>query len=493
MAVYQDSLVLKDKVSNALNKINKNFDKTDKVGDKAGKSVNKFQRSCVRASRIIGVFNKKLQASQDSFEQWQKRTSAFKKAGESVTAFGNKLNTRLTLPIIAAGGAMTKLASDMQETINKVEVSFGSSTKIVTDWAKTSIKTMGLAQQSALDSAALYGDMATGMGFSQKKAAEMATSLTQLGADLASFKNISNDVAQTALKSIFTGETESLKGLGIVMTETNLQQFGLRNGMLKMVATGKKGHKMRVQQMKDLSQTEQVMLRYKYVMAMTANAQGDFERTGGGAANQTRMFQENLKEIGVTFGTYLLPYFTKAIIKINELLVKFGNLSPETRRLILIFAGVVAAIGPLITILDSLITSILAINIALYVLESNPVALTIMGWTAVFAGLVAGIWAVIKAIQTLVSWLQHLQKMRQVTIDTNFNQDEINKLSKLQASMGDKAFTAKYGKDVNKKVTNYRKTQNTTTNTYNTFSGNITLSKDNQLNGLLLGALNTAN
>lgn len=493
MAVYQDSLVLKDKVSNALNKINKNFDKTDKVGDKAGKSVNKFQRSCVRASRIIGVFNKKLQASQDSFEQWQKRTSAFKKAGESVTAFGNKLNTRLTLPIIAAGGAMIKFASDMQETINKVEVSFGSSTKIVTDWAKTSIKTMGLAQQSALDSAALYGDMATGMGFSQKKAAEMATSLTQLGADLASFKNISNDVAQTALKSIFTGETESLKGLGIVMTETNLQQFGLRNGMLKMVAADKKGRKMRVQQMKDLSQTEQVMLRYKYVMAMTANAQGDFERTGGGAANQTRMFQENLKEIGVTFGTYLLPYFTKAIIKINELLVKFGNLSPETRRLILIFGGLLALLGPAITTMGSLINSIILLNKACWFLSENPIILTVIGWIAVFAGLVAGIWAVIKAIQTLVGWLQHLQKMRQVTIDTNFNQDEMNKLSKLQASMGNKAFTAKYGKDVNKKVTNYRKTQNTTTNTYNTFSGNITLSRDNQLNGLLLGALNTAN
>lgn len=493
MAVYQDSLILKDKVSNALNKINKNFEKTDKDGNKASKSVNKFQRSCVRASRIIGVFNKKLKASQDSLEQWQKRTAAFKKAGESVISLGNKFNTRLTLPIIATGGAMVKLASDMQETTNKVEVSFGSSTKTVTDWAKTSIKTMGLAQQSALDSAALYGDMATGMGFSQKKAAEMATTLTRLGADLASFKNISNDVAQTALKSIFTGETESLKGLGIVMTETNLQQFGLRNGMLKMVSTGKKAHKMRVQQMKDLTQTEQVMLRYKYVMAMTANAQGDFERTGGGAANQTRMFQENIKEIGVTFGTYLLPYFTQSIIKINELLVKFGNLTPKTQRLILIFAGIAAAIGPLITVSGSLITSIHTINTALWFLAGNPLALTIIGWTAVFAGLVAGIWAVIKAIQALIGWFQHLKNMKIGTINMGFDETDLSKLSKLQSGMGDKAFTAKYGKDVAKKVTTYRQSNVNNTYTNNNFNGNITLSKNNPLNGILLGALNTAN
>lgn len=98
---------------------------------------------------------------------------------------------------------------------------------------KTSTKTMGLAQQTALDSAALFGDMATGMGLSKNRAAEMSMSLTQLGADLASFKNISNDVASTALKSIFTGETESLKNLGVMMLQANLEEFARSKGLRK--------------------------------------------------------------------------------------------------------------------------------------------------------------------------------------------------------------------------------------------------------------------
>jgi hypothetical protein len=60
------------------------------------------------------------------------------------------------------------------------------------------------------------------MGQNQKQAAKMSMGLTQLGADLSSFKNISMDRAKTALAGVYTGETEALKGLGIVMTETNL-------------------------------------------------------------------------------------------------------------------------------------------------------------------------------------------------------------------------------------------------------------------------------
>ena len=69
--------------------------------------------------------------------------------------------------------------------------------------------------------------MATSMGLNNQEASEMAMSMTALSGDLASFKNIRTDVAQTALKGIFTGETESLKSLGIVMTEANLEQFAM--------------------------------------------------------------------------------------------------------------------------------------------------------------------------------------------------------------------------------------------------------------------------
>jgi len=102
-------------------------------------------------------------------------------------------------------------ASDLNETVQKTDEVFKSDSKSVKDWANSSITNMGLSKQTALDTASLYGDMGTGMGLSTKRAAEMSMTLTQLSADMASFKNVSQETTSNALKSVFTGETETLK------------------------------------------------------------------------------------------------------------------------------------------------------------------------------------------------------------------------------------------------------------------------------------------
>jgi hypothetical protein len=182
--------------------------------------------------------------------------------------------------------------------------------------------------------AALFGDMATSMGLPTDKAAEMSKSMVGLAGDLASFKNVGIDQAMTALNGVFTGETESLKMLGIVMTEANLAAFALSNGITKNV--------------QDMTQAEKVNLRYAYVMQQTTNAQGDFARTGGGAANQMRVFKESLKQLGVMFGQVILPTFTKIITKINEWIARLQQMSPVTQKIVVVVAALAAAIGPLL-------------------------------------------------------------------------------------------------------------------------------------------------
>ncbi len=429
MAKFRDTLELVDKVSKPLLKMSRNFAHLDK-------SVGKSQRR---------------------LEKFEKQTANLRNLGNKVKLVGQGMTVGLTLPIVAAGGAMVKLASDMEETMNKVDVSFGASSDKVKDWAKNSITSMGLAQQSALDSAALYGDMATGMGLSQEKSSQMAMSLTQLSADLASFKNISNDVAQTALKSIFTGETESLKNLGVVMTETNLKQFAMSKGIRKNI--------------KDMTEQEKIQLRYNYVMEKTKNAHGDFARTGGGASNQMRMFQENLKELGVTFGQYILPYFTKAVVKLNGMLVGFNKLSPGVKKTILIFGATLGAIGPIVTIVGTLTTAIAGLNVVLGFLAANPVVLAI---TAIGVA----IWGVIKAVQLLIELFKNL-KARINSIDGSKignlnleNKQNLDYLSGEYSRIGAKEFKKKYDRATvkaveqnNKNITN--NTNNTTNNTTN--------------------------
>lgn len=264
-----------------------------------------------------------------------------KQIGTQMASVGKSMSTYITLPLLAGGAAAVKFASDYNESLNKVEVAFGPASTSVKNFAKDSLTSFGIAEGSALDAAAQYGDMATSMGLTQVAAAQMSTSLVGLAGDLASFKNIGIDQANTALAGIFTGETESLKKLGIVMTEANLQSFALSKGIKTQV--------------KDMDQASKVNLRYAFIMANTTNAQGDFARTGGGAANQMRIFQESLKQIAQQFGTVILPLFTKAIVFVNGLIKGFSELSPASKALIVGIAGVAAAIGPLLSVAGNLI------------------------------------------------------------------------------------------------------------------------------------------
>ena len=274
-----------------------------------------------------------------------KTQKKLKDFGDSTKAIGKSMSIYVTAPITLAGGAAIKFASDFQESLNKVDVSFKNSSQEVKDFAKTTLESFVIAEGTALDMAALFGDMSTSMGLTTNEAANMSTSLVGLAGDLASFKNINIEEVTTALSSVFTGETESLKRLGIVMTEVNLKQFALEQGITKNI--------------KQFTQAEKVQLRYNYVMKQTANAQGDFANTSEGAANQMRIFQETLKELGAEFGQIMLPTFEKIIKKVNELLKEFRALTPQTKKVILVVAGVVAAIGPLLIAIGTLTSTVI--------------------------------------------------------------------------------------------------------------------------------------
>ena len=287
-----------------------------------------------------------------SLKTAQKRLEGFSKSAKSI---GTKMSIGLTAPIVAAGGAAIKLASDFQESLNKVDVAFKDTSSQVKSFAKTALNSFGIAEGTALDMAALFGDMSTSMGLTTGEAAKMSTALVGLAGDLSSFKNMNIEEVTTALNGVFTGETESLKRLGVVMTETNLQQFALSQGIQKNI--------------KDFSQAEKTLLRYEYVMAVTSNAHGDFARTGGGAANQMRVFQESLKDLGVQFGDVMLPIFTDVVKSLNELIKGFKELSFEQKQTILKIAGITAIIGPALVALGSMAGAVTKIYEAVILLN----------------------------------------------------------------------------------------------------------------------------
>lgn len=345
---------------------------------------------------------------QDSLTKAQRSLKSF---GESATKIGRNLSLRITAPLALAGGAAIKFATDTEESLNKVRVAFGDSSGEVEEFAKTSLESFGIARSSALDMTALFGDMATGMGVSTSAAAKLSTDLVGLAGDLASFKNINIAEVTTALSGVFTGETESLKRLGIVMTEVNLKQFALNQGIKT--------------QIKDMTQAEKVALRFQYVLSVTGNAQGDFARTSEGAANQGRILQESLKELAAAFGEILLPTFTKIVTKLNGVIKVFKNLDPRTKKVVVVIGLLAAAIPPLILVVGSLATAFAALNVASGAVGAAIIALTaIVGNVVAYQSLKNEIKAIEETLPDLKKGLDNARKSLDGTAESSLKMFE---------------------------------------------------------------------
>ena len=260
------------------------------------------------AADSVGQIGLDLVVNQNQFKQQMAGIQGLaKKAGAALAAaFAVK-------KIIDFGAQCIELGSDLAEVQNVVDVTFPRMSKQVDDFAKNAITSFGLSETMAKRFTGTFGAMAKAFGFGEQAAYEMSTTLTGLAGDVASFYNISQDEAYTKLKSVFTGETETLKDLGIVMTQSALDSYALANGYGKVTAK--------------MSEAEKVALRYKFVQDQLALASGDFIRTADGWANQVRVLKLQFDSLKATIGQGLINVLTPVIQVINRIISKLMSLA----------------------------------------------------------------------------------------------------------------------------------------------------------------------
>lgn len=260
------------------------------------------------AADSVGQIGLDLVVNQNQFKQQMAGIQGLaKKAGAALAAaFAVK-------KIIDFGAQCIELGSDLAEVQNVVDVTFPRMSKQVDDFAKNAITSFGLSETMAKRFTGTFGAMAKAFGFGEQAAYEMSTTLTGLAGDVASFYNISQDEAYTKLKSVFTGETETLKDLGIVMTQSALDSYALANGYGKVTAK--------------MSEAEKVALRYKFVQDQLSLASGDFIRTADGWANQVRVLKLQFDSLKATIGQGLINVLTPVIQVINRIISKLMSLA----------------------------------------------------------------------------------------------------------------------------------------------------------------------
>jgi phage-related protein len=266
---------------------------------------NRFQ------AQMSGIGNTARRAANTLQNQIQPQlegiTGMAKKAGMALgAAFGVK-------KIVDFGKQCLELGSDLAEVQNVVDVTFPSMTAQVDKFAKNAAQSFGLSETMAKQYTGTFGAMAKAFGFTEQQAYDMGSTLTGLAGDVASFYNLSQDEAYTKIKSVFTGETESLKDLGVVMTQTALDSYALANGFGKTTSA--------------MTEAEKVALRYRFVQDQLSAAQGDFARTSDSWANQCRILSLQLQSLMATIGQGLINLFAPVIKVINTVIGKLATLA----------------------------------------------------------------------------------------------------------------------------------------------------------------------
>lgn len=247
---------------------------------------------------------------QRGFERGSKELiQGMKRLGNSLKGMISSLGFGLGIAgLVALGKQAIDTASDIQEVQNVVDTAFGSMSYKMEEFAKTSVKQFGISQLSAKQLGSTFMAMGKSMVGDMEKASNMAINLTARAADMSSFYNKRIEETSTALKSIYTGETESLKEYGVVMTQVNLEEFARQQGINKSIQA--------------MTQAEKVELQYAYVMKQTSIAAGDFARTSDSWANQTRILSEQFKELSSVIGSGLIAALTPVVKFLNTILTQ---------------------------------------------------------------------------------------------------------------------------------------------------------------------------
>ena len=326
-------------------------------------------------------------------------------AGASVQKFGRTLTIGLTVPIAAAGASIIKLASDAEETSSKFSVVFKDVSREANDMANELTESFGLSSLQSKQLLSNTGDLLTGFGFTGKAALDLSTRVNKLAVDLASFTNVEGGAkrASAALTKALLGERESVKELGITILESDVKAEVLR------LTT--QGLTFDTERQAKAYATLQIALR------QSQNAVGDYARTSGSLANQVRELRARLSDAAVILGTILLPAVNRLVGRMIKLVEAFNKLDPQLRANLVIFAGLVAVLGPTVFLFGKLISlagflfgavGALAGGIALLLTPMGLVVAVLIGMAAIVtknigvAQTLGKVWVALRTVFALV-------------------------------------------------------------------------------------------
>lgn len=253
---------------------------------------------------IITVFDSKgLRAAEF---QLRKVSQNFSNLGRNFTIAGAAFGA-----VTAGLGKSVKVASDLGESINAVNVSFGRSAQGILDFGKTASTTLGLSAVDFNNAAVRFSAFADRIVGSGGDASGFIQEITTRAADFASVFNIDVAEALRVFQSGLAGEAEPLKRFGVNLLDSEVKAYAAANGI------GQLG--------KELTETEKVQARYGLLLQATNKTAGDFANTSGSLANGMRILKAQITDTQAEVGQALLPALQEVLPVLRELITEFGT------------------------------------------------------------------------------------------------------------------------------------------------------------------------
>lgn len=360
-------------------------------------------------------------------------------------------------------GSTIDAASDLNESITKTQAVFKGASPAVEAFAKTAATSIGQSRQQALEATATFGNLFRAMGTGPKQAANLSTHLVTLAGDLASFNNVSPQEALEALRSGIVGEVEPLRKFGVNLSQTAIQAKALATGIVQPTknlgeikiasqkaelaqsaytkAVAKHGktsdeakrasialetsqkalEKATKGNVAPLTAQQKATAAYKLIMEQTKLAQGDFQRTSGGLANQQRILSAQFVDAKAKIGTVLLPVMITLVGWVRDAITAFSNAWPQiqatAREVINLAQQGFAVLNPKIQaaigIFQSIVEWLGGVKQA-----TKDVAVAVAAGLVIWAG-VTVVTAIYSAVTTAIFLVRNAQLALNVAMEAN--------------------------------------------------------------------------
>ncbi|MGI6074734.1 MAG: phage tail tape measure protein, partial [Fermentimonas sp.] len=412
-----------DRLKTAQEQVNEQFRK----GEINEEQYRAFQREVVKAEQELSKFEKQLRETGMTAEQVGQK---LKDAGQKMTDIGKDLSMKVTAPIAAVGAASFKMAADLQDAMGATDQIFKGAADSVKSWADNLDGYYGIAEGEALEYANMMGSMLKNIGgLTEEEASKQAATLIELAGDLTAMYGGTTADAVRALTGALKGNNTMLDNYGMAandaMIKTKALEMGLYDGTGQM----------------DLATKQAATLAL--IMEQSAAAQGQAAREAEGASGGMRAFATEIKNLATDIGEVLLPVITPLLNRIGDIVKKFSELSPETQKIIVAIAGIAAAIGPVIVLIGTFVSSLgsiitffaaggaaasifgtaigalsgpigwvvlaiaalVAAGIALYKNWDKVKAYTIQAWSSIKVAVLKVISSIMGAMETLYGWI----------------------------------------------------------------------------------------